>query len=364
MLPDRQPSRVRVIPARALTPEDMVAWTALQEANPSLASPFFRPEFTTTVASVRDDVWVAVIERSRVAVGFFSYQRGWMGIGRPVGGPLSDYQGIIVEKDFVWDAAQLVRDCGLRQWNFDHLLAVQEPFRSFHHVATHSPVIDLSKGYKAHVEDRRCAGSEQIIVALRKRRKMEREIGPLRFEFHSTDRAMLATLMRWKASQLQELGAVDAFRVPWVVKVVEKIHSTQGESFAGVLSVLYGADKPIAAHMGMRSRTVWHWWFPAYDQTFAKYSPGILLLLDMAKHASSLGISTIDMGKGTEPYKQRLMNGAIPIAEGVLAVSPLLSAVRRSRVGARAWLRRGPLDGLKKKTGKSVGRLKTRLRFR
>jgi CelD/BcsL family acetyltransferase involved in cellulose biosynthesis len=364
MLLDTMSAAIRIIPAGALTPAELAEWVAIQDANPLLASPFLRPEFTTAVSSVRDDVRVAVIEHSGVPVGFFSYQRDWMGIGRPVGGPLSDCQGIITKSDLVWDATRLIRDCGLREWKFDHLLAAQEPFRSFHRVVTQSPVIDLSKGYDAYVKDRRCAGSEQVTKTLQKRRKMEREIGALRFELHSTDPAMLNTLMRWKSRQYQGSGLVDPFSFSWVVKIVEKINSMQGESFAGMLSVLYAADKPIAAHMGMRSKTVWHYWFAAYDPAFARYSPGMILLLDMVKRASRLGIGTIDMGKGAERYKQSLMNGAIPIAEGVVAVSPLLSAARSLSCAVRAWLRLGPLDGLAKETGRIPGRLKTRLRFR
>jgi CelD/BcsL family acetyltransferase involved in cellulose biosynthesis len=355
---------IRRVAARELAPEDVTAWTALQETDPLLASPYFRPEFTIAVASVRDDVWVAVIERGGEPVGFFSYQNDGMRIGRPVGGPLSDYQGIIAKRDLAWDAAQLIRECGLREWKFDHLLAAQEPFRRFHQVATQSPVIDLSKGYEAYVEDRRRAGSERIVKVLRQRRKLEREVGPLRFELHSTDHAVLATLMRWKSRQYQELGTVDAFDIPWVVKVVEKIHSMQGESFAGVLSVLYAGHQPIAAHMGMRSKTVWHYWFPAYDPAFGKSSPGNILLLEMAERASSLGISSIDLGKGAELYKQSLMNRAIPIAQGAVTVTSFLRAVRGSRVGLRALLRRSPLEGLAKRTGKILGRVETWLRFR
>src|ERR1700730_8146145 len=120
MLLDTMSAAIRIIPAGALTPAELAEWVAIQDANPLLASPFLRPEFTTAVSSVRDDVRVAVIEHSGVPVGFFSYQRDWMGIGRPVGGPLSDCQGIITKSDFVWDATRLIRDCGLREWKFDH----------------------------------------------------------------------------------------------------------------------------------------------------------------------------------------------------------------------------------------------------
>src|SRR4029077_9892089 len=106
---DTSPPYIRVIPAPALAPLDLAAWTAIQEADPSLASPYFRPEFTTAVAAVRHDVRVAVIERGGVPAGFFSYQRGWLDIGTPVGGPLSDYQGMIAKGDLVWNAERLIR---------------------------------------------------------------------------------------------------------------------------------------------------------------------------------------------------------------------------------------------------------------
>jgi len=84
----------------------------------------------------------------------------------------------------------------------------------------------------------------------------------------------------------------------------------------------------------------------------------------MAERASSLGLNSIDLGKGAERYKQSLMNRAIPIAQGAVTVAPFLRAVRRSRVGLRAMLRRSPLDGLVKKTGEILGRVETWLRFR
>lgn len=299
-----------------------------------------------------------------MSVDFFPFQRDWMGVGKPVGGPLFVCHGLIIKRGFLLDAAQLIRGCDLRKWKLDHLLAGQEPFRRFHHVFRQSPIIDLSNGYDAYVKDRRRAGSAQITKTLQKRRKLEREFGALRFEFHSADRAILNSLTRWKSKQYKQSGRVDHFSFSRVVDIVKKIHSIQGGSFAGVLSVLYAADQPIAVHMGMRSKTVWHYWFAAYDPAFAKYSPGMVLLLEMAKCASSLGIRTIDMGKGAEPYKQRVKNGAIPIAEGVVAVSPSLTAVRSLRRAVSAWLHRGPLDGLAKKAGKIVSRAETRWRFK
>ena len=87
----------------------------------------------------------------------------------------------------------------------------------------------------------------------------------------------------------------------------------------------------------MRSRTAWHYWLPTYDRDFAKYSPGLILLLEMAAQAQALGIQTIDLGKGNALYKQRLMNGAVPLLEGVVPASPFRAAVLTLRAGVKAW---------------------------
>ena len=287
--------------------------------------------------------YVAIVEDSAGAAGFFPFQLGYMGVGHPIGGPLSDYQGVIARGDWHWDGEELIRSCGLNTWHFDHLLVAQKPFARFHRVEAQSPIIDLSHGYEAYLEERREAGTEQIKKAAYARRRLEREVGPVRIEFHVTDREVLQMLMKWKAGQYVESGKLNIFSVPWVVQVVEHIWQSQQENFAGMLSVLYAGDKPIAAHMGLRSQTVWHYWLPAYDPAFARYSPGILLLLGMAERAPALGLRVIDMGNGRALYKQRLTNGAIPIVEGEVAVSPLRSTVMSVRNLAENFVRHSPV---------------------
>ena len=42
--------QVDIIPADALTPQDVALWRAMVGANPDLNSPYFRPEFTQVAA--------------------------------------------------------------------------------------------------------------------------------------------------------------------------------------------------------------------------------------------------------------------------------------------------------------------------
>lgn len=330
---------VRVVPGAALTPEMLARWRTIQEAHDELASPYFSPEFTQLMASVRSDVEVGVMHDGDRIVGFFPFQRGRLGVGRPVGAGYADHQGAIVEPGFALDARQLLHDCGLAMWHFDHLLASQAAFQRFHAVLTESPVVDVSRGLPAYLQDRRRAGRRESGVVERKMRKLEREQGPLRFEVATQDPAALATLLRWKRDQYARTGVADVLAASWIRDALASVQTTRTDGFAGLLSCLYVEDRLIAAHLGIRSRSVWHWWFPAYDDEVGRYSPGLILFLHMIGASPGMGIQTIDLGKGEERYKKSLMTGAVPIAAGTARVRSAVSAAwtvgRASRAVAR-----------------------------
>ena len=67
--------KVTLIPGPKLDDEIVRIWVCLQQANPDLASPYFHPEFTRIIASVRDGVEVAVIEDGGRVVALFPFQR-------------------------------------------------------------------------------------------------------------------------------------------------------------------------------------------------------------------------------------------------------------------------------------------------
>jgi|ERR1041384_1276098 CelD/BcsL family acetyltransferase involved in cellulose biosynthesis len=333
-----------VVPGRALSTKHLEAWSELQDADLALASPFLCPEFTVAVAAARDDINVAILEEGGEKVGFFPFQRGRFSIGYPVGGPLNDLQGVIVRPDLDWDAMDLIRRCGLIAWDFGRLLACQKPFESTHRRRHISALIDVSKGYKAYVEERRLAGTEQVKKTESLARKLDRENGPLRFELHTSEERHLATLMKWKFDRYSAEGYEDLFAIPWIRQVMKRIHATQRANFGGVLSVLYAGKELAAAHMGIRSRRIWHYWFPAYNPKYARYSPGLILLLKMVQHSSTLGPDIIELGGPSDYlYKQRLMNSEIDLAEGTIERPSLANLARRVGRASKEWIRRSRL---------------------
>ena len=355
---------VSVIPGRELTPDLQAIWAGMQEGNPDLASPYFCSEYTLAVASVRDDVHIGIVEDGGVIAGFFPFQRDWKGAGRPVGGPLSDYHGIIGTRGCECDVQALLRECRLAVWDFDHLVASQEPFRPYHKRIAESPFMDLSQGYQAYASGRREAGSRQIRDIETLSRRLERDAGPLRFELNARDEAVLRSLMNWKSDQYLRSNLVDVFGFAWTRNLLKRICTTETIGFAGTLSALYAGQELVAVHMGMRSKDVWHYWFPSYDRKYARYSPGLILLLRMAQSAQSLGAKRIDLGKGDALYKSRLRSGGTALAEGSVEASSLVSFARRMRAGSERLLRGTTLFALARVPGRLVRLVQRSMLFR
>lgn len=83
-----------------------------------------------------------------------------------------------------------------------------------------------------------------------------------------------------------------------------------------------------------------HYWFPVYEESFAKCSPGLFLLMRMAQAAPGMGIRKIDLGKEDSLYKQRLSNGGIELAEARVEVRSASASNARFLANKRDQIRR------------------------
>ena len=318
--------RISVISAVELDSSLRSRWHSVQAASPELASPFFCPQFTEAVACIRSDVRVAILEDDTQVVGFFPFQRRRGGFGRPVGLGLSDYHGMITTGTLEWDPVTVVRHCGLVRWKFDHLPVSQDAFRPWVTAVDESPIMDVSQGFEHYQATRLALGGTEIRTIQRRLRKLEREVGEIRFVANDLDHKIFSRILALKSQQCRRSGAYDFLqRAPWIQRFLHRLFSMDtDEGFRGVLSSLYAGDKCIAAHFGIRSRDIWHWWFPCYEAEFRQYSPGLLLLYRLAEHAAAAGLRHVDLGKGLSRYKLNLMTKSVGLAEGCVARQSLL----------------------------------------
>jgi len=333
---------VEVVPGRNLAPELVARWVDLQAADARFVSPYFRPEFTQAVAAVRDDVFVGVLSEGGVVRGFLPFQRTGRTTGGPVGGAMSNYQGVLVEPGTTWSARKLVRGLGLTVLDFDHLICTQPELEPFHAHVEGSKVIDTAQGFEAWIESRHRNKKRSAVQVPRHIRKLECELGPVRFEPHVADDDVFHTLVRWKRAQYLRTGARGSMTFDWAVEALGHIAREQKDGFSGMLSALYAGDRLVAAHMGMRSRTVWHCWYPAYDPEHAEYRPGLVLFWKMIEYAASNAIEWIDLGKGGEQFKRSFCTRSIDVAEGSVTLPSVSGDIHRIRARAVHFLRTAP----------------------
>jgi CelD/BcsL family acetyltransferase involved in cellulose biosynthesis len=317
--------RVSVIRGRDLTAEHVQAWSAIQSANSALESPFFCPEFTLALAQSAGNIFVGILhDPAGKDVGYFPFELLRPGFGKNL--EMCDHQGVIAPATLEYDAADLIKSCGLNVLEFDHFSSANQPFRKYYCHTAESPLLDLTQGFAAYKASLNPDGKRHLAKTTSTSRKVQREIGPLVLVDNCTDAQVMQTMHSWRA---QKYGPLPG----WAHQALEQMRTTNTPAFAGVLSALYAGEKLIAVHFGIRSRKVLHWWFPAYDPELSNYAPGIQLMLNMAERGPALGITKIDLGKGQQDYKRRFRNATATVASGsvdVLSFSNLPRIVHRN----------------------------------
>jgi CelD/BcsL family acetyltransferase involved in cellulose biosynthesis len=353
--------QISIIRPSELGAAEIARWNAMQHQTGALGSPYLCPEFAIAVDHFRADARLAVLTDGPAIVGFFPFQRRRFGVGVPIGAGLTDAQGLIHAPGVAFDVRELLRACKLTEWQFDHLVAGQAPFQRYVSAVEPSPVIDLTDGFAVYREKLRISAPRFGSDVARKARVLAREAGELGFTVDCRDVTALRTLMKWKSEQYHRNGWVDVFARPWIADLVEYLFGIHGGSFGGLLSVLYAGGVPAAAHFGIRSGPVLAHWFPAYDVRFARQSPGLIQHLRMAEETPGAGVGLIDMGTGTERYKQTLKSYDLFVAEGVVTRGALAARAHRVRTAQADWARRQvkryPLlfrvaDGLLRRSGR------------
>ena len=344
--------QVHVVRPEEVGRSERESWNGLLTTHPYLDDPFLTPEFADLVASVRGGARVAVLEDGG-CTGYFPFESHALGLGRPIGHGLCDFQAVIAADDLL-DGPALLRGCGRTLLRFDHLDARQARLLGVRRAAEcAAPYLDLRHGYDYYASERRRVSRTLLSTTERKARKLGREVGELRFEAESADHALLDRLITWKRDQYRRTCVPDVLTQHETRNLLHRVVDASEPGFSGVLTVLVAGDRPVAAHLGVRTGSTLTWWLPGYDPVFASFSPGVMLALRLAEWAAGTGVKRVDLGKGDEHYKQRLKSGDRILADGWLA-SPLVAKSFGYAHRMRGRLRR-PREHVRKPTETSRG---------
>ncbi|MEX0644380.1 MAG: GNAT family N-acetyltransferase, partial [Parvularculaceae bacterium] len=227
-----------------------------------------------------------------------------------------------------------------------------------------SPFIDLSEGFDAYIDARLRSSRKNLKDLDRRRRKIEREIGPLQFNYSDDREESWRTLVAMKNKSFERMKVRSILDVAWVDRALAALRSTSNEHFAGLMTSLFSGDRMIAGQFGMRSKTTWCWWFNSYDYDVKNYAPGMLLILDAAKRAPAESLTKIDFGRGEADYKLVFSTGETPLCEGSIErPASLAGFARRTQKSALAITKRLPLGRFESYPRRAFARLLTSMRL-
>jgi CelD/BcsL family acetyltransferase involved in cellulose biosynthesis len=320
---------LRYVAFDALTDADLDAWHRLRASNPALDSPYFHPGFSAAVHAGRP-VQVAVVRNERGAVTALLPGHREGALLRPVGWPGADFQGPIRAPGTPFPPARLLTD-GVKRFAFDHLLEPADEFAPWFESTRVSPFVDTTGGLEGYLGRASKSGKDNMGQARRRTAKAEKQLGAIRFAADVVDEKALAEVVRLKRGQYEATGAVDYFAETDRVDLLTRLLHTRGTEFAGILSTVHAGERLLAAHFGIRSGEVLHWWFPVYDPEFSSLAPGWILLRELVQAAPELGVGRIDFGRGDDEYKRRAKTGEMSVAQGVVSRSSAYRVVRRAR---------------------------------
>ena len=339
---------VQLITANELCGELADRWNALRQAKKHLSSPFFDINFVKAVAKVRDDVKVAMFLEDDEIVGFLPFQLNSSGCAVPPGGRLNDYHGIIgTTNDTGSHFNRLFKVGELKSFAFHALppsLEAFEPY-SFREIRAHH--LDLSMGWQGYRKWVR-KHSSTVKRQGQKTRNLEKEVGPIRFDFDSHQDDILERLIELKSSKYQRTNTFDILSVRWAADLLREIQNVRQPNFRGILQTMWAGDELVCVHFGMLTDKTLHYWFPIFDHKYARYSPGTEMMMQVAEECCNRGIDKLDLGYGDDPWKFKFCNANTPVRYGQVNFSPLDFKVARMRYVVRHKLKEIPMKPLAK----------------
>lgn len=308
---------------------EWTTWRAMLAANPALASPYFRPEFARVAGRVCPGAAVAVFSRGGETVGFFPHQRRG-GAMQPLAAPMNDYHGIIAFPGEAPSLEAAAEGLGAARLN---LTAWVGPTGLGEDRRTVQVELDES-GYDGWYAERRTSFGKFFKDKERARRSMEAELGPLRVEHGLRDPALLDWLIDLKRDQYRRTGRHDIFACGWTADLLHALLKEEGEGLGASLAALWAGDRLTAVEYALHAGDQYHFWFPGYEPSLARCSPGILLSLDTMRLASAHGYRTFDFGFEGEHYKKYFCNGFRVVREAVVLKPGLGATMSQAAVGA------------------------------
>jgi CelD/BcsL family acetyltransferase involved in cellulose biosynthesis len=349
---------VDVLRPKCLPPELAAKWRELQRTNRAWDSPFLSPCWARSVEAARgdDSLRVVVVSHRGEPRAFMSATTGRM-TAIAAGGAMCDYEGFVGDPGPDFDPRQLLAALGVGRYDFSHILEEAHVFAPYGRGESRSWIIDLPDGYEAYAAGRRAEGVSALKEFDRKRRKVEREIGPTRFTARATSRADFERMIVLKRDQYHATGQTDVFAAGWTLRLVEALFGLEAPGYGGQLFTLHFGDALAAVQFHLVSDHTIHAWMIAHEPAFERYSPGLLLFQDILRSMDGGPYNRLDLGYGDYRFKRELSNHQQTLIHGFVGDASAASLVREAAYGVRRVAEALPLGRASELPAKAMRRL-------
>ena len=324
-------TRFDLVKWRDLTPLDRQAWRAFRAADPSLRSPYFDLGWLDAVDRARGDLHVVKGTRRGEAVAFLPFHPGPMGCARPAGGTFADWHGFVAAPDVEVDAREALA-AGPATLRFEGTPTGDRALSPFAAGADDSNVMDMTGGFEAYARPKGRGAPKSMSEFRRAMRKLEADGRAVEVLVRDPRGETLDALMAFKSQQYRRSGHVDVLAWGWSRRLMHGLMQVRSPGFEAVLSSLWIDGALAAAHLGLKSGGVLHYWMPAYDPALSAYAPGSVLAVELARAMAAEGVVEMDLGPGRTPWKRQFANASVPLIRGVVHAQ-----TRRGRFNAAAF---------------------------
>ena len=328
--------RTLVQTPQEMSETDWAAWTKMRAANTDLRSPYFHPDYTRLLAELRPDVRIiSQYESDGTPVAFLPVQG--KRFARPVGAPMSDYHGIITNRDDVtYD--NLLSGSGIGAYHYSCATDVSRLRRPQILATTETAAIDIEDTPDDWRAERDGSYRRHLKSNRRRTRKAEDAVGPKRIALFSRDIDVYAALLKWKREKFSQTGKYDVLSADWTQALIRTLWERGPKSDLRCdMHALYFGDRLAAIDLGLSDGDVFHSWMVAYDDELSEYAPGIQLLEALIDASPETGYRRIDMGEGLEGYKRHYSSASSDVVSGLVPLAGAAGRLSRIYAAAEKW---------------------------
>lgn len=319
---------VQLTPIAHIETGHLSQMVALRDSLDIYDSPFFDLDFAHIVASVRRDVFIAHAHDDKGLLGFWPLHVRPGKWARPIGGAFSDWHGPVLRAEAaVFAPEAFLLKAGLKGMTAPRLQPAGLS-ASWGGQVTPVSIAYLPDGAEIYKESMKGQHQKHYKNLRRYQRLMHKDFSSVEILIEDDSPEAFDWLMQEKHKQYVQTGKHDVLAPDWVQNMMSRLRTARMARLRGRLSTLRLDGKLAAAEFNLLSDKVVHGWITAFDQAYAAYAPGHLLMLGVICNMEETGHKMCDIGD--QSYSKYYQSFQKPVENCILRTGQGMRPLARS----------------------------------